>query len=117
MDLLLTMEAVRKDTKRPNLFTNLRIMMLSRRPDNAMAFKTPLSFVNVRSERSAFVKVWRSFYSKATVQMMTQGAAAYDVPTIGRRGQSKAVGATVSGGGSEEGTAAVVDIIVINNPP
>ena len=95
MECLLTMEATRKDTKRPHLFTNLRMLMLSRRADRSMAFQMPTSFVDVRSERSSFVKVWRSFYSKATMQMMTQGASAYDVPTAkgGARGGKQPVGA------------------------
>ena len=58
------MVATRKDTKRPHLFTNPRMLMLSRRSDRSMAFQMPTSFVNVRSERSHFAKAWRSFYSR-----------------------------------------------------
>ena len=103
-ECLLTMEATRNDTKRPHMFTNLRVLMLSRRLDRSMAFQMPTSFVDVRSERSSFVKVWRSFYSKATMKMMTQGASAYDVPTTskGARG-SKPVGAGDSGSSSGDG--------------
>ena len=99
MECLLTMEATRKNTKRPHLFTNLRMLMLSRRADRSMAFQMPTSFVDVRSERSSFVKVWRSFYSKAAMQMMTQGASAYDVPTTkgGARGGKQPVGADDGG--------------------
>ena len=54
MQLLITLEQTRKDTKRPNLFTNLRLLMLSRDHAMRIAFVVPGSFVNVTADTSAF---------------------------------------------------------------
>ena len=89
MQLLITLEQTRKDTKRPNLFTNLRLLMLSRDHAMQIAFVMPDCFVDVTAEGSAFQRVWNSFYSQQTTMLMKHGAAAFDIPTTGKH---KAVG-------------------------
>jgi hypothetical protein len=66
-DFLLFLEIAQKDTRRPHVFTNLRMMMLGRDPENRMAWVWPSHFMLAPHHASGFHKAWEKFQARVLI--------------------------------------------------
>ena len=94
--LVLGMERTRKSTKRPALFTNLRLAMNGRDENRGRCFVWPCSFVGLGDQAGPLREVMGEMLSAQMTQQLIHGASAFTVRT--QQSQTK-IGKGASGAG------------------
>ena len=79
--LIFGIERSRKRTKRPHIFSHLRLAMLGRDEHRSRLFEWPVSFRDVLDERSCLREELQKMLSARMAQQLAHGAASFTIPS------------------------------------